>query len=78
MHTGAHHWRARTRDPYGLAYLTDCDGGIPVMTIKVYEVDREGLTRIVREEAEVVPLEQPEASHQFPACECPECKTPAR
>ncbi|EGE43160.1 hypothetical protein SACT1_3826 [Streptomyces sp. ACT-1] len=48
------------------------------MTMKVYEVCRDGLTRIVREEAEVVPLEQPEASNQFPACECPECKTPAR
>lgn len=48
------------------------------MTMKVYEVDREGHTRIVREETEVVPLEQPEASHQFPACECPECKTTAR
>ncbi|PCG83323.1 hypothetical protein CIB93_25240 [Streptomyces sp. WZ.A104] len=48
-------------------------GGIPVMTIKVYEVNRDGLTRVVREEAEVVPLERPEASHQFPACECPSC-----
>ncbi|MFF8243557.1 hypothetical protein [Streptomyces griseus] len=49
------------------------------MTMKVYEVSRDGLTRIVREEAEAVPLEQPEAaSNRFPACECPECKTPAR
>ncbi|OCC07504.1 hypothetical protein A3Q37_06732 [Streptomyces sp. PTY087I2] len=48
------------------------------MTIKVYEVTREGLTRILREEAEVVPLARPEASHQFPACECPQCKAPAR
>ncbi|MFD5940064.1 hypothetical protein [Streptomyces griseus] len=47
------------------------------MTMKVYEVSRDGLTRIVREEAEAVPLEQPEASNRFPACECPECKTPA-
>ncbi|MFD4024673.1 hypothetical protein ACFWRV_14275 [Streptomyces sp. NPDC058576] len=47
------------------------------MTMKVYEVTRDGLTRIVREEAEVVPLEQPEASHQFPACECPECRMSA-
>ncbi|MEU0977667.1 hypothetical protein ABZ488_00435 [Streptomyces griseus] len=48
------------------------------MTMKVYEVSRDGLTRIVREEAEAVPLEEPEASNRFPACECPECKTPAR
>ncbi|MFJ4612189.1 hypothetical protein [Streptomyces griseus] len=48
------------------------------MTMKVYEVNRDGPTRIVREEAEAVALEQPEASNQFPACECPECKTPAR
>ncbi|MEV6473862.1 hypothetical protein [Streptomyces sp. NPDC051657] len=48
------------------------------MTLKVYEVDRSGLTRIVRDEAEVVPLERAEASHQFPACECPECKLPSQ
>lgn len=48
------------------------------MTIKVYEVTRDGLTRIVREEAEVVPLARPEASHQFPTCECPLSKAPAR
>ncbi|MFI1932567.1 MULTISPECIES: hypothetical protein [unclassified Streptomyces] len=46
------------------------------MTITVYEVGRDGLTLIVREEAEVVPLEQPESSHQFPAFECPGCQTP--
>ncbi len=51
-------------------------GVIPVMTITVYEVGRDGLTLIVREEAEVVPLEQPESSHQFPAFECPGCQTP--
>ncbi|MFD4746960.1 hypothetical protein ACFWOS_16065 [Streptomyces rubiginosohelvolus] len=44
------------------------------MTIKVYEVNREGVTRVVREEAEATPLDQPEATHQFPACECPQCK----
>ncbi len=44
------------------------------MTIKVYEVNREGLTRIVREEAEVVPLTEPPATHEFPACECPACE----
>ncbi|WP_170994713.1 hypothetical protein [Streptomyces sp. BPSDS2] len=48
------------------------------MTIKVYEVSREGVTRVVREEAEVVPLAQPEASHQFPACECAQCKAPTQ
>ncbi|MFE1539495.1 hypothetical protein ACFW61_03410 [Streptomyces microflavus] len=48
------------------------------MTIKVYEVDAAGITRIVREEAEVVPLDQPEATHQFPACQCPECRETAR
>lgn len=44
------------------------------MTIKVYEVNGEGITRVVREETEVVPLEKPEASHQFPACKCPLCQ----
>ncbi|MFJ9395467.1 hypothetical protein ACIRQT_11385 [Streptomyces californicus] len=43
------------------------------MTIKVYEVDREGRTRVLRPEAEVVPLDEPEYTHQFPACECPQC-----
>ncbi|CAM5377821.1 hypothetical protein I6J39_17070 [Streptomyces californicus] len=44
------------------------------MTIKVYKVNGDGVTRVVREEAEVVPLEQPEPSHQFPACTCPQCQ----
>ncbi|MFJ7062598.1 hypothetical protein ACIQVA_33715 [Streptomyces microflavus] len=48
------------------------------MTLKVYEVDAAGITRIVREEAEVVPLEQPEAMNQFPACRCPECQESAQ
>ncbi|XUZ24762.1 hypothetical protein ACQVDT_07245 [Streptomyces sp. RMIT01] len=48
------------------------------MTLKVYEVDRGGVTRVLREEAEVVPLTEPEASHQFPACECSECGAPAQ
>ncbi|MFE2291228.1 hypothetical protein [Streptomyces sp. NPDC059452] len=43
------------------------------MTIKVYEVDREGHVRVIRPEAEVIPLERPEYSHEFPACECPTC-----
>lgn len=44
------------------------------MTIKVYEVNRDGVTREIRPQSAVVPLEQPEATHQYPACECPECK----
>ncbi len=48
------------------------------MTLRVYEVDQEGTTRVIRPEAEVVPLEQPEASHQFPACACPQCQETAR
>ncbi|MGW6719393.1 hypothetical protein [Streptomyces sp. NPDC054995] len=44
------------------------------MTLKVYEVNRDGGTRVVREENEVVPLERLEASNQFPACECAQCK----
>lgn len=37
-HISAHGWRTRTGGPYGLAYLTDRDGGTPVVTIKAYEV----------------------------------------
>lgn len=43
------------------------------MTIKVYGVDREGHTWVIRPEAEVVPLERPEYVHAYPACECPIC-----
>ncbi|MFE7141951.1 hypothetical protein ACFVAG_29750 [Streptomyces sp. NPDC057644] len=43
------------------------------MTIKVYEMDREGRTRVLRLESEVIPLEEPEFSHEFPACECRLC-----
>lgn len=43
------------------------------MTLKVYEVNRTGTVRVLREEAEVVPLDEPEYTHQFPACECPIC-----
>ncbi|MEW1627744.1 hypothetical protein [Streptomyces sp. NPDC089173] len=43
------------------------------MTIKVYEVNREGGTRVIRPESEVTPLEGPEFSHEFPACECSAC-----
>ncbi|MEV3848074.1 hypothetical protein AB0J30_14920 [Streptomyces microflavus] len=48
------------------------------MTLKVYEVSRDGTIRTIRPEAEVKPLEKPEASHQFPACQCPECPETAR
>jgi len=45
------------------------------MTMKVYEVDRHGNTvRVVQPEAEVVPLERPEATDRFPTCECAQCK----
>lgn len=46
------------------------------MTLKVYEVNREGSVRVLREETEVVPLERPENSHGFPACQCPQCEQP--
>lgn len=48
------------------------------MTIKVYKVNGDGVTSVVRPEAEVVPLEQPEETHRFPACECPGCPEPAQ
>ncbi len=43
------------------------------MTIKVYEVDREGRTQVLRSQSEVIPLTEPEHSHAFPACECHIC-----
>lgn len=43
------------------------------MTLKVYEVNRTGTVRVLREETEVTPFEKPEASHDFPACECATC-----
>lgn len=43
------------------------------MTIKVYEVDREGRTQVLRPESEVTPLEDPEYSQAFPACKCHIC-----
>ncbi|MFE7751161.1 hypothetical protein [Streptomyces sp. NPDC057428] len=46
------------------------------MTIKVYEVNRDGGIRVVREEAEVAPLERPAATDRFPACQCPKCTEP--
>ncbi|RPK64463.1 hypothetical protein EES43_09670 [Streptomyces sp. ADI96-02] len=45
-----------------------------MMTIKVYEVDREGRIRVIRPESEVTPLESPEYSNQFPACACRACR----
>ncbi|MER5631252.1 hypothetical protein [Streptomyces nitrosporeus] len=47
------------------------------MTIKVYEVDRYGGTRVMREEAEVAPLAEVEQSSRFPVCQCPRCLTEA-
>ncbi|MEU3216468.1 hypothetical protein [Streptomyces sp. NPDC006971] len=44
------------------------------MTIKVYEVDRYGRTRVVRPKAEVVPAEMVELSTEFPVCRCDRCK----
>ncbi|MDQ0795560.1 hypothetical protein [Streptomyces sp. B1I3] len=45
------------------------------MTMKVYEVDRYGNTvRVVQPETEVVPLERPESTDRYPACECAQCK----
>jgi hypothetical protein len=46
------------------------------MTIKVYEVDRYGRTRIVRPAAEVTPAKTVESRTAYPACECPRCKKP--
>lgn len=46
------------------------------MTIKVYEVDRQGLTRVLRPQAEVVPVERVDRSAAFPECECPRHRPP--
>ncbi|MEI7033549.1 hypothetical protein [Streptomyces pratensis] len=43
------------------------------MTLKVYEVNRTGTVRVLREEFEVTPLEGTELSHRFPACTCTAC-----
>lgn len=43
------------------------------MTIKVYEVDREGRTHVLRPESEVTPLDEPERSQEFPTCQCCIC-----
>ncbi len=44
------------------------------MTLRVYEVNRDGVTRVLREETEVTPLPKPEASHAYPPCGCSACK----
>lgn len=44
------------------------------MTMKVYEVNRDGGIRVLQPETEVVPLERPETTDRFPACECQRCK----
>ncbi|WP_203185937.1 hypothetical protein [Streptomyces pratensis] len=43
------------------------------MTLKVYEVNRDGGIRVVREEAEVVPVAASEPSSAYPACKCRRC-----
>jgi hypothetical protein len=44
------------------------------MTLKVYEVDRYGRTRIVRQKFEVVPLKESPQRSAYPACKCDQCK----
>lgn len=64
--------------PYGQGYSLTATGGTPVMTLKVYEVDRFGRTvRVVQPEAEVVPLETAETTYGFPACKCVQCTDPS-
>lgn len=48
------------------------------MTIKVYEVNREGTVRVVRPEAEVTPLKTVDQTSAYPACECDRCKDDLR
>lgn len=43
------------------------------MTLKVYEVNRAGITRVLRPAAPVVPATTVDASAAFPACGCPRC-----
>lgn len=47
------------------------------MTMKVYEVNRDGGIRVLRPEAEVVPLETAEPSSVYPACQCDKCAAPS-
>ncbi|MGW3166994.1 hypothetical protein ACWC9Q_29870 [Streptomyces sp. NPDC001142] len=44
------------------------------MTIKVYEVDRYGRTRVIRPTTKVVPLKTPPQTDAYPACACDRCK----
>ncbi|MFD4861315.1 hypothetical protein [Streptomyces atratus] len=44
------------------------------MTIKVYEVDRYGQTRIRRPTTEIAPVEVVEENFVCPPCQCPKCK----
>ncbi|MDF6020418.1 hypothetical protein [Streptomyces sp. JH34] len=44
------------------------------MTIKVYEVHRDGRIQVVHEEGVVVPLAQPALSSVLPDCACPRCE----
>ncbi|WP_406420071.1 hypothetical protein [Streptomyces sp. NBC_00842] len=44
------------------------------MTIKVYQVDRNGVTRVVRPATEVVPVKTVDQSAAYPVCECDQCK----
>lgn len=46
------------------------------MTMKVYEVNRDGDVRVVRPEAEIDPLTTPEQSSAYPECQCQRCTTP--
>ncbi|MFF2009192.1 hypothetical protein ACFVWY_08975 [Streptomyces sp. NPDC058195] len=43
------------------------------MTIKVYEVDQYGCTRVVKPKAEVAPVKTIPTSHDYPACQCEQC-----
>lgn len=47
------------------------------MTMKVYEVNRNGGIRVLQPEAEVVPLEIAEPSCVFPPCKCVQCTEPS-
>ncbi len=44
------------------------------MTLKVYEVDRYGRTRVIRPKAEVVPAKTVSQSSALPPCECARCQ----
>lgn len=44
------------------------------MTLKVYEVNRNGGIRVVREKVKVDPLPHTEPTSAYPACTCPKCE----